>query len=152
MTELLDSADRKIIALLQSDSRLTKAQIAERTGLSASSCWRKIRALEETGVIEGYTVAVSPARMGLGFEAMVHLQLDRHDSKGVKELADMLRQRAEVIDCFATTGTADYHMHVLCADIAAYNRFLEEVLFRNASVRSAQTNVVLKRVKRQGRS
>ncbi|MEQ6250229.1 Lrp/AsnC family transcriptional regulator [Sulfitobacter sp. HNIBRBA3233] len=147
MDEFLDWTDHAILRLLLADSSLSKAELAERTGLSASSCWRRVRALEQSGVIERYTVALDHARMGLAFEAIVHLHLDRHDSGGVKRLSDALRARAEVVACFATTGAADYHMHVRCADIAAYNRFLEDVLFSNTSVRSAQTNVVLKRIK-----
>lgn len=149
-TKMLDQTDRKILRRLQADSQIANAQLAEEVGLSASSCWRKTRALEEAGIIEKYTVTLNPARMGLSFEAIVHLQLDRHDADGVTALSELLETRPEVIDCFATTGTADYQMRVLCADLDAYNAFLEEVLFRNSSVRSAQTNVVLKHIKRGG--
>lgn len=144
---MIDDTERLLLNALQEDSRLANAQIAEQTNLSPSSCWRRIKSLEERGIIERYTVALNAARMDLGFEAIVHLQLDRHDTNGVAQLSELLKARSEVIECFATTGTADYHMRVLCSDIEAYNRFLEEVLFSNRSVRSAQTNVVLKRIK-----
>lgn len=151
MDNSLDLMDRKILNLLQENSQMSNARIAEEVGLSPSSCWRKINALETSGAIERYTIAVSPRDVGLAFEAIVHVQLDRHDADGVDSLAALLETRAEVIACFATTGSADYHMHVLCKDLDAYNAFLEEVLFRNSSVRSAQTNVVLKNIKRGGR-
>jgi Lrp/AsnC family leucine-responsive transcriptional regulator len=151
MTRILDKADRKILNLLQTNSQMPNAQIAEQVGLSASSCWRKINALDASGIIENYTVTLNPRRAGLDFEAIVHLQLDRHDSDGVSALSELLGARPEVVDCFATTGTADYQMRVLCKDLEAYNIFLEEVLFRNSSVRSAQTNVVLKRIKSSGK-
>ena len=93
---------------------------------------------------------MNPHRAGLDFEAIVHLQLDRHDSDGVNALSELLGARPEVVDCFATTGSADYQMRVLCKDLETYNIFLEEVLYRNSSVRSAQTNVVLKRIKNGG--
>lgn len=151
MASPLDKADRQILNLLQADSQTANAQIAEHVAMSPSSCWRKTRALEAAGVIEHYTVALNPDRLGLRFEAIVHLQLDRHDADGMRALSDLLETRPEVIDCYATTGAADYHMRVLCTDIEAYNAFLEEVLFRNSSVRSAQTNVVLKRIKKGGK-
>lgn len=151
MTNLIDAADRRILNLLQEDSQMANAQIAEQVGLSASSCWRKTHALGEAGVIETYTVTLNPGLIGLNFEAIVHLQLDRHDSAGVKALSDLLETQPEVIDCFATTGAADYHMRILCKDLNAYNAFLEKVLFRNSSVRSAQTNVILKHIKRGGK-
>ena len=144
---MLDDKDFAILNLIQVDARLTTAQIAEKVHLSASSCWRKIKSMEEVGVIERYTVAVSPTKIGLNFEAIVNLRLDRHDEEGVETLTRLLMSRPEVVDCFATTGNADFQMRVLCADIEAYNQFLQTVLFKNTSVRSAQTNVVLKRIK-----
>ncbi len=147
MRKTLDNTDRKILNILQHNSQTPNAQIAEQVGLSASSCWRKINALDATGIIERYTISLDPRRAGLDFEAIVHLQLDRHDSDGVNALSELLGARPEVVDCFATTGTADYQMRVLCKDLESYNTFLEEVLFSNSSVRSAQTNVVLKRIK-----
>jgi DNA-binding Lrp family transcriptional regulator len=147
----IDSTDRKILDLLQENSQTPNAQIAESVGLSVSSCWRKTNALQASGVIRRYTVALDPRKVGLNFEAIVHLQLDRHDAEGVAALSELLATRPEVIDCFATTGVADYQMRVLCRDLDAYNQFLEQVLFRNSSVRSAQTNVVLKSIKSGGR-
>lgn len=151
MSKNVDAIDRALLNLLQEDSQLSNAQIAEKANLTASTCWRRIKSLEESGVIAGYTVSLDPAAMGLTFEAIVHLQLDRHDSDGLKELSDALNTRPEVIECFATTGTADYHLRVLCSDIDAYNRFMDEVLFKNRSVRSAQTNVILRRITESGR-
>lgn len=147
LKHMIDDTDRALLNLLQDDAQLSIAQLAERTHLSPSSCWRRVRSLQDSGAIDAYTVRIDPERVGLTFEAIVHLQLDRHDSEGVNRLSDLLETRPEVIDCYATTGAADYHMRILCADIDAYNRFLEDVLFKNSSVRSAQTNVVLKRVK-----
>jgi Lrp/AsnC family leucine-responsive transcriptional regulator len=148
MTDNIDPRDRQLLALLQRDCRLSNAELAERAGLSASACWRRIRALEEAGVIERYAAIVRPARLGLAFHAIVHVQLIRHDPKGLQDFIRAVSARPEVQECYATTGQADYHLRVLCRDIEAYNRFLEEFLFTQPAVRSAQTNVVLREVKR----
>lgn len=144
---MIDHKDVEILNLLQKNSQLSNVQLSEQTNLSASSCWRRTKALEDLGVIERYGIVVNPQKMGLHFEAIVHLALDRHDANGVKKLTEILDLSPEVIECYATTGTADFHMRVLCQDIEAYNKFLENVLFQNTSIRSAQTNVVLKRIK-----
>ena len=142
-----DETDDTILRALSKDSRISNADLAEKVCLSASSCWRRVRALEEAGVIEGYTIRINDARRGLGFKAIVHVQLTRHDPEQQQVFIRAVRHREEVRACYATTGQADYHLHVTCADIDAYNRFLEQFLFRIPAVSSAQTNVILRSVK-----
>ena len=144
----LDDRDRRLLALLQEDSRRSNADLAEAVGMSTSACWRRVRAFEEAGIITRYGAHVDPAKVGLGFHAIVHVQLTRHDPARLKEFIEAVRGRDEVLDCYATTGQADYHLRVLCPDIAAYNSFLESFLFRLSAVQSAQTNVVLREIKR----
>ncbi len=143
----LDRQDWTLLKLLQKDCRISNADLAAQAGLSASSCWRRVRALEEAGLITRYAAQVDPARAGLGFQAMVHVQLTRHAPDRVSEFIRVIETRPEVVECFATTGQADYHLRVIVRDIDAYNRFLETVLFRLPAVASAQTNVILRRVK-----
>ncbi|MCA0871957.1 Lrp/AsnC family transcriptional regulator [Seohaeicola saemankumensis] len=144
----LDARDRKILTLLQRDCRMSNADLAEAAGMSASALWRRVRALEEAGVIERYGAVVSPARMGLGFQAIVHVHLTRHDPEGIVDFIRAVEAQPEVQECYATTGQSDYHLRVLCRDLEAYNRFLEGFLFRQQAVASAQTNVVLRTIKR----
>ncbi|MEY8843164.1 Lrp/AsnC family transcriptional regulator [Cribrihabitans sp. XS_ASV171] len=144
----IDDRDRRILTLLQVDSRISNADLAERVGMSPSALWRRVRALEEAGVIERYGAVVDPAAMGLGFEAIVHVHLTRHDPDRIVEFIRAVERSAEVQECYATTGQSDYHLRVLCADLTAYNQFLEGFLFRLPAVASAQTNVVLRTVKR----
>lgn len=144
----LDDRDICLLDLLQKDCRISNADLAAKCGLSASACWRRVRALEEAGVIERYGVSLNPERLGLGFQAIVHVQLSRHDRDKIAEFLRAIQHRSEVQDCYATTGQADYHLRVLCRDIAAYNRFLDEFLFRLPAVNNAQTNVVLQDIKR----
>jgi DNA-binding Lrp family transcriptional regulator len=143
----MDETDRKLIDLLQTDSRLPHAQMAERLNISPSACWRRVKALEDTGVITRYAAVVAPKAMGLGFEAIVHVHLARHDTRALDQFIAAVERRDEVVECFATTGQSDYHLRVLCRDIEAYNSFLEGFLFRQPAVNSAQTNVVLRRIK-----
>lgn len=143
----LDDRDRQILTLLQRDSRMSNADLAEAVGMSASALWRKVRALEDAGVIQGHTIRVSPEAMGLGFQAIVHIELMRHNPEGIQDFIRAVKACPEVTECYATTGRADYHLRVMCQDLAAYNHFLDEVLFQMPAVSSAQTNVVLKSVK-----
>lgn len=146
----MDSRDRRILDLLQRDCRISNADLAAAVGMSASALWRRVRALEEAGVIERYGVVVSPSAMGMEFQAIVHVHLTRHDPDRIVEFIRAVQARPEIQDCYATTGQADYHLRVLCRDLDAYNRFLEEFLFRQPAVASAQTNVVLRSVKQGG--
>lgn len=143
----LDDLDWKLLTLLQKDCRISNADLAEAAGLSASSCWRRVRALEEAGLIQRYAAVLDPARAGMGFQAMVHVQLTRHDPEKLAEFIRVIEDRPEVVECFATTGQADYHVRVIVRDLEAYNQFLEDVLFRLPAVASAQTNVILRSVK-----
>ncbi|WP_171209428.1 MULTISPECIES: Lrp/AsnC family transcriptional regulator [unclassified Ruegeria] len=147
MLDLRDK-DRRIIDLLQRDSRMSNADLAEAVGMSASALWRRVKALEDAGIVERYGAVVDPAAMGLSFEAIVHVHLTRHDPERIKDFMRSIDISPEVQECYATTGQADYHLRVLCRDLAAYNDFLEDFLFRLPAVASAQTNVVLRTIKR----
>ena len=144
----LDDRDRSILTLLQADSRSSNADLAEAVGMSPSALWRRVRSLEEAGVIERYGAVVNAGAMGLGFHAMVHVQLTRHDPDKLKQFIRAVETNTLVQECYATTGQSDYHLRVLAPDLDAYNRFLEEFLFRLPAVASAQTNVVLRTIKR----
>lgn len=146
--EELDERDMAILTLLQKDCRISNADLAERVGMSASALWRRVRALEAAGVIERYGAMVSPRAIGLEFQAIVHVHLTRHDPERIVEFISAVERREEVQECYATTGLADYHLRVLCTGLDAYNRFLEDFLFRQPAVASAQTNVVLRTIKR----
>ena len=147
---VIDDRDQLILTLLQRDCRMSNADLAAAVGMSASSLWRRVRALEEAGVIERYGAVVDPGAMGLGFQAIVQVFLTRHDPDEAGGFIRAIEARAEVQECYATTGQCDYHLRVLCRDLEAYNRFLEDFLFRLPAVASAQTNVVLRTLKRAG--
>lgn len=143
----LDKTDERILLALRMDSRISNVDLADKVGLSPSSCWRRVKALEETGVIRHYTVALDDAKQGLRFSAIVHVHLTRHDPEQLEAFIRAVQNRDEVRACYATTGQSDYHLHVVCADIDAYNDLLERFLFRIPAVASAQTNVILRTIK-----
>lgn len=148
---VLTESDRRILKALQDDSRISNQELAERAGMSASACWRRVRLLEQAGVISGYSAALDASRAGLSFAAIVHVSLTRHEAAHVATFIEKVAARTEVLECFATTGEADYHLRVVCRDKDAYNEFLESFLFRLPGIAHVRTNLVLKDIKLNGR-
>lgn len=142
-----DEITARILAELRQDSRIPNAVLAERAGLSPSSCWRRVRALQESGAIRRYTVDLDDEVLGQQFRAIVHVNLVRHDEALVRDFISMTRTTEAVRACYATTGAADYHLHVTCRDLHAYNRFLDDHLLSLPAVKGAQTFLVLKTIK-----
>ncbi len=149
MHPALTDQDKQILAVIQRDGRISNQDLADRTAMSASACWRRVRALEETGVIARYVGIVDARRAGMAFHAMVHVKLNRHSRDNVTAFLDRVQRRHEVLDCFATSGDADYHLRVLCPDLDAYNVFLETFLFDLPGIANIQTNIVLKQIKHE---
>ncbi len=145
----LETADRTLLRLLQTDARLSNQELAERAGLSASACWRRVKAMEDAGLIVRHVAVVDPDKAGVGFRAIVHVSLIRHVRQNAEAFAGAVAARPEVLDCWSTTGEADYHLRVACADLAAYNRFLE-LLFELPGVSNVRTNLILREIKTGG--
>lgn len=146
----LTSRDISLLQLLQKDCRLANADLAEQVGMSASACWRRVKAFEEAGIITRYGAILDEANLGRQFRAMVHISLSRHDPEGGQKFTDAMVSRQEVTECYATTGREDFSMQVVCKDITAYNDFLENFLFKLGVVESVHTNVILRDIKRHG--
>jgi len=144
---LIEKQDERLLAQLQKDGRATNQQLAEDVGMSASACWRRVRALEDSGVFESYAALVDREKAGFATSAILHVSLERHDAKFVEEFVSRVQARPEVLECFATTGDADYHLRVVVRDMAAYNRFLDEFIFRLPGIRNVRTNVILREIK-----
>jgi len=144
---MLDNKDRRLLAELQQDSRATMQQLAERTGLSASACWRRVRALEAEGVIERYAIQVNPKKAGFLLSSMTLVSLERHEKKNVENFIEEVLKHPEVLECFATSGEADFHLRVVVTDMDAYNRFLDDFIFNLPGVSQVRSNIVLKEIK-----
>jgi DNA-binding Lrp family transcriptional regulator len=144
---VLEAKDRHILAELQVDSRLTMQELAERVGMSSSACWRRVKALEENGVIDRYAVIVDTRKAGFGLSSIVHVSLARHEQKNVDHFIQEVLQHPEVLECFATSGEADFHLRVVVEDIDAYNEFLDDFIFKLPGVSQVRSNIVLKEIK-----
>ena len=143
----LTDADRAILRELQRDGRLSNQQLAERVNMSASSCWRRVQALEAAGVIAGHVARVSPEAVGLGFSALVLLRLARHETQAVETFARAVQSQPEILECLAITGEHDYALRVVTRDMRAYNAFLSDFLFRQPGVVQVNSSVVMQTVK-----
>ena len=143
----LASRDRSILHELQRDSRITVQALAERVGMSTSACWRRVRALEESGVIDRYAVIVNPRRAGFNLQSMTLVSLVRHEQEHVENFVREVQRHPEVLECFATSGEADYHLRVVAEDIDAYNVFLDDFILKLPGVSQVRSNIILKEIK-----
>jgi Lrp/AsnC family transcriptional regulator, leucine-responsive regulatory protein len=144
---MIDPLDGRLLLQLQQDSRQSNQQLADTVGMSSSACWRRVAALEAAGIITRYAALVDREKAGFAMSAIVHVSLHRHDEQFVSQFVLRVQRRAEVLECFATTGDADFHLRVVVSDMAAYNRFLDDFLFKIPGVRHVRTNVILKEIK-----
>ena len=142
-----DRRDRAILRALQADSRSTMQQLAATVGLSASACWRRVRALEDSGIIDRYAVVVNPRKAGFGLSAMTLVSLTRHERHHVDNFIREVERHPEILECFATSGEADFHLRVVVEDMDAYNRFLDDFIYRLPGVSQVRSNIVLKEIK-----
>jgi Lrp/AsnC family leucine-responsive transcriptional regulator len=150
----LDRTDRRILELLQQDGKLTNQEIAERVNLSPSPCLRRIRRLEDSGVIKQYVALLDPAKLGLGLLAYVTVRLEKHAqaaSASRRSPPDSFRAVVqtwpEVVACYAMTGEMDYLLRVQVADLEHYSRFVMEQLLRHPAVLDVKSSFALERIK-----
>ena len=144
---MLGGQDRSILRELQQDSRLTMQELAEKVGMSSSACWRRIRALEADGIIDRFAVIVNPRKAGFTLSSMTLVSLARHEQKNVDNFVREVQRHPEVLECFATSGEADYHLRVVVEDMEAYNRFLDDFILKLPGVLQVRSNIVLKEIK-----
>jgi len=144
---LLDELDIRILATLQSDARLTNLELAERVGLSASPCLRRVRRLEEDGFIEGYSARLNREKIGLDVVAFVRVNIERHNNTDTNAFMKTVSKLPEVIACYITSGESDFLLHVVVKDLAAYRSFAVEKLTRVPGVRDVRSSFVIGTVK-----
>ena len=151
MTTALDRHDRGILARLQTDGRETHEAIGAQVGLSASAVLRRIRRLEEAGVIDRYVALLRPEALGLGLSAYVNVRLEKRAEHAKRNPMDEFRASVqgwpEVVECVALTGEMDYLLHLVVQDMSAYSRFMMDTLLRHPSVQDCKTSFVMDRVK-----
>ncbi|WP_428667320.1 Lrp/AsnC family transcriptional regulator [Reyranella sp.] len=142
-----DDIDRKIIAVLQSEGRLPIVDLADRVGLSPTPCQRRVRRLEEEGVITRYAALIAPAAMGYGLQALVEVTLDDHSEKTVEAFEAAIRARPEVVACYAVTGDMDFLLHVFAPDLATFSDFAMKALLRMPGVKGSRSSFIMQAVK-----
>lgn len=149
--ETLDKLDRQILNALQTDGRATYEQIAEQVGLSASAVLRRVKRLEDSGVIDRYVALVKPESVGLALTAYLNVRLEKLAETHKRNPMDLFRASVlswpEVVECAALTGDMDFHLRLVVADMAAYSRFIMDTLLKHPSVQDCKTSFVLDRVK-----
>jgi Lrp/AsnC family transcriptional regulator, leucine-responsive regulatory protein len=147
----LDAIDRRILRALQADGRLTYDVLAGQVSLSPSATQRRVKRLEEAGVIKGYVAIVPPERVGLGLTAYLNVRLEKHSEVHKRNPMDLFRASVqawpEVVECAALTGEMDYLLRVVVQDMAHYSRFIMDTLLKHPSVEDCKTSFVLDRVK-----
>jgi Lrp/AsnC family leucine-responsive transcriptional regulator len=143
----LDTIDRKILALLQRDGRLTLSDLAGKVGLSPSPCLRRVRILEKTGVISRYVAMLDQQSVGLPVSVFVSIKLESQREEALDRFAKSIARWPEVLECYLMTGPRDYLLRVVVADLAAYERFLKQKLTRLSGIASIESSFALEQVK-----
>ena len=142
-----DRTDLRLLALLQRQGRATNAALAAQVNLSPSACLRRIQRLEATGVVSGYAARLDPQVLGLGLQAFVRVQLEKHGSAGIDRFVERVQGWDEVVACHALTGDMDYLLHVYVRDLEHFSHFLLDRLLNDSGVADVNSSFVLRTVK-----
>ena len=142
-----DRTDLRLLAEIQQHGRATNAELAARVNLSAWACLRRVPGLEAEGVMAGYGARLEPKRIGLGRQAFVRVQLEKHDQQAIALFADSVIEWDAVVACHALTGDMDYLLHVYVRDLEHFSSFLLDKLLNAAGVADVNSSFVLRTVK-----
>jgi DNA-binding Lrp family transcriptional regulator len=146
----LDNFDLAILNALQEDGRATNVEISEKANLSPSPCLRRIRNLEQSGVIRGYRADIDRNEVGLGLTVFVEIKVGRHSQEGAQAQHEALAAIPEVVSCFMISGSADFLAEVVVADLAAYERLLTGTLLALPGVSDIRSNFAIRSIKTGG--
>lgn len=143
----LDKVDRRILDLLQREGALSVAEVASRTGLSTTTCWRRIQNMEQSGVIKGRVALLDRAALGLDVTIFAHVKLSSQGRDSIAAFAEAIRERPEVLDCYTTMGEWDFMLRVVTRDIKAYEAFYLDHLSKLPNVQSINSSVTVTVIK-----
>ncbi|WP_235871870.1 Lrp/AsnC family transcriptional regulator [Pelagimonas phthalicica] len=143
----IDTVNAQILELLQSDGRMTNAKLAENLNMSETPCWRRLKKLEETGIIEGYQAHLNRRKLGLGVMAFVQLSCSEHDQAATAEFQRIIEVTPNILACHNTTGEDDFLLIVVARDLDDYSAFVDTTLRRLPGVTSIRSNLSLKEMK-----
>jgi Lrp/AsnC family transcriptional regulator len=147
LSEQLDAVDAKILDLIQHDAGLSVAEIAERVGLSSSPCWRRIKRLEDAGVIQRRVTILDREKLGLGFEVYCTVKLSLPTKDNLETFEQSVGKWAEVVQCATVTGAADYEMRIVTRDMHAFDEFLRDKILSLGLVSNIESRIVIRGVK-----
>ena len=142
----LDRTDRRILQAIQDDARISNADLARQVDLSPSPCWRRLRALEDEGVVRRHVTLLDPDTVGLPVSVFVSVSLDKQVEENLERFESAVAERPEVMECYLMTGEADYLLRVVVPDLRAYERFVLERLTRIPGVANIKSSFALKQV------
>ena len=143
----IDQFDRKILAALQEDGRLTNAELSDRAGLSASQCSRRRMQLEQDGIIQNYAAQLDPSKIGVELISMISITLSRHDDAKALAFRQLLKDLPNVLDAFALTGEMDYMIKVVSPNLDSLSTFVNTVLLPHGAVHNVRTAIALDTIK-----
>ncbi|WP_298213887.1 Lrp/AsnC family transcriptional regulator [Acidocella sp.] len=147
MPEVLDSLNLKILNLIQNDATLSVADIAARVGLSPSPCWRRVKRLEEEGVIQRRVTLLDCEKLGLGFEVYCTVKLSLPSRENLETFEKNVMNLPEVLQCATVTGAADYELRIVTRDMHSFDLFLREKLLAQGLVSNIESRIVTRMVK-----
>jgi Lrp/AsnC family transcriptional regulator, leucine-responsive regulatory protein len=143
----LDSIDHRILAVLRRDGRISMLDLAEQVGLSPTPCGRRVKRMEEAGIITGYAAQIDPMALGLNISVLVSVRLVRHGIEGTDQFLSAIARHPEITECLLVTGNIDYILRIWVKDIDALGTFIRDVLQNIPAVTETTTMVILKQGK-----
>jgi Lrp/AsnC family transcriptional regulator, leucine-responsive regulatory protein len=147
----LDRAEKEIVGLLQADGRMSNVELAERVGLSESPCYRRVRALEEAGIIDGYSARINQRLLGLQVTAFVLVSLEKQDDRKQKGFLAQVEAEEHIVECHAMSGSHDFLLKVVARSMDHFSELSMERILKFAGVINIESNFSLKAVKDSGR-
>lgn len=143
----LDAADVRLLECLQRRARLSNVELSEQIHLSASQCYRRLRRLEESGVVRGYVALLEREPLGLGVMAFVNVTLEKHGESPAQAFHDAVQDYPEILECYAVSGEADYLLRIVAPDLKAFSDFLMHRLMRLPMVANVRSSILLDELK-----
>ena len=143
----LTKSDYRLLDALQNNTSLSQIDLAERSGMSRTSVWRRIREMEDAGLIEGRVALLNPKALGLQIHVLLSVSMVQHSDRTRKEFEGYIESLPEVMECYSVSGDRDYLLQIISRDMESYNGFLNTMILNHASVHSASSSFALRRVK-----
>ena len=143
----LNLADKRLLEALQRDATLSQAELAEISGMSRSSVWRRVRDFEDSGLIRRQVVLADPKQLGISLQVQLAVAMTEHTDKNRQDFERLVDTLPEVMECYSVSGERDYVLQIVAPDMETYTTFLNEQILKHPAVRSASSTFVLRRLK-----